>query len=100
MAKDVRFVNIKGERWKVRWKSKLIDENGNECYGLCDSKDRVIWLDRATPKEMINSVLFHEELHALIYELCIELSETVEESIVEGIERYVFKNYKVRRRGK
>lgn len=96
MIKIPKSKVILGEKWKVSWKWRLVDEDGNECYGLCDFKNRVIFLDRSIPKDMRLQVFFHEELHALFHELCIGLHRDIEESIVEGVERYVFKNYKVR----
>lgn len=87
---------IKGEKWLVRFKWNLRDEEGNECYGLCDFSSRTIFIDRLCPMEMRKQVFFHECLHAVIHELCIDIPHAVEESIVEGVERWVFKNYKLK----
>ena len=96
MYKPPKSKMIKGEKWITRWKWNLKDDDGNECYGLCEHKTRTIWLDRMIPKDMVQNVYFHEELHAVIHELCVPLKADIEESIVEGIERYVMKNYKLR----
>lgn len=92
-----RVKTIKGEKWKVRMASNLRDDSGNECWGLCAYSKREIFIDKTCPLNMREQVFFHECLHALIHEVCIDLPFEIEEAIVENIERWTFKNYSLKR---
>lgn len=59
---------INGHLWRVEYKWALKDDEGNFCHGLTDTKERVIWLDRATPRDEKWHWFLHELFHAFCYE--------------------------------
>lgn len=61
-----RTVKLGIYKYKIAWR-KSIKESGNSCYGLCDSHNRVIYLDKELKNDPIRlkEVFIHECLHAI-----------------------------------
>lgn len=75
---------IKGQSWKVKRKSKLI-HNGSECYGLCEYESRTIYLERGLKGKKLIETFLHEYIHAVLYEMHLDVGEVIEEAVANGI---------------
>ncbi len=81
-------IRIKGELWKIKWKSDL-KHNGELVYGLSDFDTRTITLNRDMPRDLYLHSFIHEVTHATLYELHVEVNIELEEVTADGI-GYVF----------
>lgn len=78
-------ITIKGKTWKVKILSKVIDDDGNLVYGLCDYTTRTISIEKGLRKKLESEVFLHEFFHACLHELEIPLSRKKDEDICEGL---------------
>lgn len=85
-----RQVSICGRIWKVRRIKDLELNPGESSAGVMDPETREIHLDAALKDEEVVAVFLHEFNHAILSEVGMgstDLSETLEELIVENIAR-------------
>lgn len=87
--KTPNFVIIKGEKWRISWRKKLIGEKNEELWGDCDYEKRIIRLSKAQPDNMKLSTLIHELTHAGLHELHVDISSDLNEVICDGL-GYIF----------
>lgn len=90
MAKSL---NIKGKEWKIKKRKILKDDDGNPCKGLCDHEKRILYLRTDSLKD---DTLFHEVLHAILFELHIDMDGTLNEVIVDGLSTVIFELFQVK----
>ena len=96
-----RSIRVYGHKWDIKYKWNLRDDNGEAVDGMCDNKERAIYIDRSSDKEERLGIFFHELFHVIIHELKVgqtELNPEVEEIIVEGISDYLVRNFNIRRK--
>lgn len=84
---------IKGERWKVSVKEKVVCDE-ELCDGLTLSESREIEVSESLSGRRFDHVLLHEFLHAVLHELHIHnLEEQEEEVIVDGIAKCLLDSF-------
>lgn len=94
-----KYRTILGKKWKIRFKWNLRCDDGHKVDGLCDFKNRYIWLDRLLPKDERFQVFLHEEFHAVLHELCfnqLEASSDAQEIVCEGLSRWMVETYDIK----
>jgi hypothetical protein len=80
-----RSLMIKGERWSIRHKNNVEDDEHNKCYGICNFEDRVIYLEKGMSKELEAETFIHEVFHAVLYEMHMNLDREIEEQVIDGL---------------
>jgi hypothetical protein len=80
-----KSLNIKGEKWKIKFKRKLINDKGEDCYGLTLYEERTIYLEKSLEGDLLNEVFMHEFFHASLRELHIEIDPDLNETICDGL---------------
>jgi uncharacterized protein YjaZ len=88
---------IKGEIWRVVWK-KSVRLDFEPCYGLCDYEKRIIYLEKGMSRRQENQIFLHEFIHAVMFELHLELGTIVDEAIAEGLSQAILGHFKLERR--
>jgi Zn-dependent peptidase ImmA (M78 family) len=88
---------IKGEVWRVVWK-KSVRLEYEPCYGLCDYMKRIIYLEKGMSRRQERQVFLHEFIHAVMFELHLELGTIVDEAIAEGLSQAILSHFKLERR--
>lgn len=77
-----RTLDIRGQRWKIRWVPNL-----GQNLGICDYEQRVIRIARGQKcKEELDTVV-HELLHAALHDVCEEAVQQTANAIVESLVR-------------
>lgn len=93
---DDRKVSVLGTEYSILYRTTAEDQGLEDCNGYCDTNDKRIVIDSATPqgpyitknmKGFKNKVLRHELIHAILYESGLNIGElsTCNESLVEWI---------------
>lgn len=80
---------LNGNRWTVKRRKNLKDDDGSECNGLTDTEVRVVYIDKSLEGTELTWVFWHEYCHALLYESKVThntggLSDIVEEIICDS----------------
>ena len=79
---------IKGKKWKISYRKKL-EGNELDTQGLCVYEKRTILLLKSLTEDEILEVLYHELVHASLYEAHLNsnsgLSSDIEEIICDSI---------------
>jgi Zn-dependent peptidase ImmA (M78 family) len=76
---------IKGKPWKVVYKWNLREEGIGPCLGLCDFKERIIYLDRLATQEEKRMAFIHELVHAILHEAHLHEDGGVDGFVEEAI---------------
>lgn len=63
-----KFFFIKGNKWKVKKKKRLVHEDGDVCYGLTDPLSRIVWLESSLKGKHLLNIFWHEYTHAVMAE--------------------------------
>lgn len=91
---------LSGSDWRVEYKWKLVDEDGNEALGLCDYANRVIYLDRLESRDSKFATFFHEFIHAVLHEAHLTNSGLfhpgTEEIVCRALEERILESFNVR----
>lgn len=95
-----KHIDVHGKRWKILHKWGLRCDDGNFVDGLCDQKNRIIYIDHGSPKSARAGIFLHELLHAISVEtkVCEVLDTKVEEIFVENIACFFIENFNMRLR--
>ena len=84
-VKIPKSVKIKDQVWKIKFVSKLQDDSGDDCLGLCDFSERVILMLKGQSKSAEAQTFMHEIIHASFYELHVVIPEEIEEVLCDGL---------------
>ena len=77
-----RSLDIRGQRWKIRWVPNL-----GENLGVCDYQDKVIRIARGQKiKDELDTVV-HELLHAALPDTCEEAVKQTANVLVDALLR-------------
>ena len=101
-VKIPKKLDIYGHPWTVQYKWKLLCTEGNHVDGMCDTKKRILWIDRAVPTAERATVFVHELIHGILFELKINqtsIHSDLEEILVTGIEEYFMEKFHLRWKG-
>ncbi len=82
--------NLNGNRYEIVYVDELIDEDKEECYGLCDAPtepNKKIRIKRGLPSDMLLNVALHECLHGCLW--C--LSEDTVEQVATDLSKMLIK---------
>lgn len=60
-----KALNIVGKTFAVKRVKDLKNDEGELCYGLCDSSKQMISIDPQYPAQMQDSTLLHEVIEAI-----------------------------------
>jgi hypothetical protein len=71
--------------YKISIVEGLVDEDGDECFGLHSFADQTIYLLKGLPLAVLSSTLMHELLHAIWTTRALPKRPT-EERVVENFE--------------
>lgn len=85
-----RFVDVKGQRCKIKYIKGLKEDSETPAYGYCHKDEKVIALDASLEGDIFMRVLAHECCHAVLHEchLDIFISDELEEAIVRCFEDF------------
>ena len=75
---------LNGRLWRQKLVSKLVDEEGCECFGLCDTEDKIVEYDAECDEEAMASTQVHEWIEAASKEKKINLTHTQIEQLEEA----------------
>lgn len=84
---------IKGSKWKVIKKKKLVDDDGNDLLGQCNFEKRIIYLQKGQANEI--DTLVHEFIHAALFELHLDIGPVAEEMLTEGLTQALTREFKI-----
>lgn len=79
-------ITILGKKVKIRRPRKLVDESGNELFGLFDRDKLIIYISQS-PHHDKDSTLLHECIHAILF--ITGQNETLEHEQEEAIVRAI-----------
>ena len=84
--------NINGEDWGVLAvspsDSRLLRSDGSFTIGVCDDKDKLIYIANDLPDQLLKKVICHEITHAAMFSYNVELSLDQEELVADLIATY------------
>lgn len=93
-------LDVRGQRWQVHYKWGLRDEDGELCDGLCDAKNRKIWLSHGLGDDKFE-IFMHEYVHAILAEVGLyhtSLTKDQEEAICHNVGADIVKQFILRKR--
>ena len=86
------MIIINGISWRIKFvyplDPALMYENGSYSLGMCDSKNKTIYLAESLEGSMLRKVLCHEIVHAAMFSYNVYLSLEQEEIIADIIATY------------
>lgn len=88
-------VLIKGQRWKVRKKNRVVDDDGNLVHGMVCYEKKIIYIERGLKKSLEELVFCHEVVHAAMHELHIDLGYKMNESLTDGVTTILHQIFKL-----
>lgn len=77
---------IKGHEWKVIYVHNLSCPEDGPLRGLCDPDNRTISIERQLSPELKWRTFTHELVHAVEFELHIQLPDGISEVLADGID--------------
>ena len=84
------MIIINGVEWKVKlvspFHTKLFRKNGTRSVGVCDNYTKTIYISWDLNYSMIQKVLKHEMVHAILFSYRIKMDLDAEERLAEQIE--------------
>lgn len=84
--------NINGEQWEVIGvpanDERLARSDGGYTIGVCDDRQKQIFVAIGLPIELLKKVLCHEIVHAAMFSYNVELTLEQEEIIADLIATY------------
>ncbi len=80
-------LKIGSNTWSIKYQPKVVDLDGTELNGLTLHDERVILISSTQSKDQQGLILFHEVLHATLFETGLDelISLKMEEAIVRGL---------------
>lgn len=91
-------MNIKGKEWKLKSKKNIVDEDNNQCLGLCDYETRILYYEPTKDKEVEIEIIVHETLHAALHEIGLDIGRVADEMLVSNLTEILMDNFKIRLR--
>lgn len=91
-----RKIIIKGATWKIKKQKEVYDDDGNACLGLCNFENKIIYLEKQMDSKKMLEVFFHEFIHALTYEIHLDIGEKAEEMLVESFTQESMKIFDIK----
>lgn len=84
--------NINGETWYVKLVSphhpELQRRDGSFALGMCDDKDKTIYINDAVDSVKMKKILCHELTHAAMFSYNVDLNIEQEELVADLIATY------------
>lgn len=84
------MIVINGVEWSVKLVSplhtKLYRRNGSRSVGVCDNYTKTIYIRQDLNRRMIQKVLVHELVHAILFSYSIKMDLDTEEHLANLIE--------------
>ena len=86
------MININGEEWRIALVSPLDPvlrrSNGSYTIGVCDDREKLIYIADDLPYVLLKNVLSHEIAHAAMFSYNIYMDIEQEELVVDLIATY------------
>lgn len=88
-TRDLGFadrVPVAGIIYRVEYRKRIRDADGDECFGGCDQHEKIILLLTKYPTEAVaRQAFWHEKMHTINTEYGIEMSHEDLDRIAQGI---------------
>jgi hypothetical protein len=80
-------LRIGSHEWKVKFQSKVRDDDGTPLNGITHNDNRTIYIDSTMTQDNQGLILFHESLHAALFECGLDelVTPQMEEALVRGL---------------
>lgn len=86
---------ILGKVWKIKEIERPVCDDGAECWGLCDTDKREIFIKSTLTEDQKIRTFLHEVFHAVIHESKVKLTHEKEEDFVSALEQEIIKLFEV-----